>query len=284
MSIKIITDSSSEISTKIAQKYNIDILPLTINFGNESFRDGIDLTHDEFYSRLAKCKELPKTSQVNEFTFAETFNKYPDDTIFCLTISSNMSGTYAAAVAARDSLNRKNIFVVDSRNTTLPLGALITELAKFVQTESDSDKILDYINLLIKKVRMYAVVGSLKHLKAGGRISSLMSVVGTILNIKPIMSVKDGKVYNTHKSIGLKNAEATIYKMSLNNDPKFPMYFGHTDSSLAMQNLINTHFADYKYNKDEQILKVGATVGTHIGLGCYGVIVFLKDSLMEMPK
>ena len=166
--IRIIADSTCDISKEDAKKLGIEIIPITVRFGEEEFLDGVEITHEEFYKRLGECEELPKTSQPSPDTFMDVFTKYVNqgDDVIGIFISSELSGTYqSACIAAADveEESGKKIFIVDSRNASIGTALLIREAVKYRDNNMSAEEIADACRELAGHIKLTAVVGSLKY-------------------------------------------------------------------------------------------------------------------------
>ncbi|MCQ1528376.1 DegV family protein [Lutispora saccharofermentans] len=272
MAVTILTDTMCDVPQKFADEYNIRVLPLTVNFGEESFRDGIDITADEFFKRLESSGELPKTSQINppqfEAVFKEELGK--GNAVVAILGSSELSGTYNSAVIARNNLESHNIFVIDSRAVTLGAGLLVIKAARLAHEGKSAEDIVDDIEEAKDRTKQFFIVGSLKYLYKGGRISLSASVLGSILNIKPIITMADGKLEMMEKTRGIKKAISIMMDNIKTNgwtlDGKV-IGINHTlcpEQADYIEEIINMSF------KPKEIIRgeVGSVVGTHAGPGC----------------
>jgi DegV family protein with EDD domain len=277
--IRIVTDSTSDISAKRREETGIDILPLEIHFGSEIFRDGIDITNEQFFKKLAAAEELPTTSQVNPYQFAEVFKKYADagDDIICITISSHQSGTYQSAVAALEMVPNAKIRLIDSKNATFGLGLLVEEAVKLRDKEESAEFIENEIRRLIEKVRLIAAVDTLKYLKMGGRISGASAAVGNLLGIRPIISIIGGKV----EAIGKARGKSAAMKEILANYEKDPadgshfIAFGHAGAPDMLEECMET-FSSVLNVEKALTSEIGSTVGTYAGPGAAGIAYIAK--------
>ncbi len=165
--IRIITDSASDITIEEAKELGVEVVPLHVIFGNDVFMDGVDISHDEFYKRLEECDELPKTSQTNPGGFVEVFEKYikQGDEIVGIFISSKLSGTYQSSIIASDMIEDGKIHIIDSLNASMGLAVLVREAVKMRDKGKSVDEIKVEIENLIPRVKLIAVVDTLKYLK-----------------------------------------------------------------------------------------------------------------------
>src|SRR5699024_4725843 len=200
--IRILTDSTSDISPSRAAQLGVEVLPLTVLFGEESFRDGIDITSEEFYDRLSKVDTLPTTAQIPPETFIDTFQRLTADgsQVLGLFISSEMSGTYQSAMIARSIVGEEKITIVDTHTVTFALGLLVETACLLRDQGLSLPELAAELEKLVPRCRLLAVVDTLRYLKMGGRISGVTAVVGGILGISPIISIENGLVISVGKS------------------------------------------------------------------------------------
>lgn len=277
--IRIITDSTSDISQDQANVLGIDIIPLRVNFADGAYRDGIDITNAQFYEKLAQSEELPTTSQVNPYEFDNFFKKYTDsgDEIICILISSHLSGTYQSAVAAREMYKNNNIYLIDSQNVTFPLGLLVHQAVRLRDSGMYAKQIKQEIENLKSRVRLVAVVNTLKYLQMGGRISAGTAVVGSVLGINPIIAIVDGKVESVGKARGRKQAFRWMmdYIKKEGIDYNYPVAFGSSNSEEILNECIE-FFKPHIDTQDILISDIGSIVGTYAGPDAVGISYIAK--------
>ena len=187
-----------------------------------------------------------------------------------------LSQTKVQAQMAADELHMKNVFIEEGCAATIATGALIVELAKYAQQEQDIEKIKAKFYELREKVRLFAVINDLKYLKASGRLSGTSAVIGSMLNIKPIISIKDGKVVNVAKCMGSIKAENYLIDSLSNMDEKHPIYLLHTNYPERIEAVYDKYKAKLPANQEKEICEIGCVVGTHVGAKCYGFTFFEK--------
>lgn len=280
MSIRIITDSASD-SAELRQQ-NVTVLPLSITFGTQTYQDGVDLSHAQFYEKLASCKELPTTSQVSPHAFQKAFQDTVSagDIGICITISSKLSGTYQSAVlAAQDFPGR--IWVIDSLSVSLGERILV-ELALRLRDQSlDAEAIVNQLEDQKKQIRVIALMHTLEYLKRGGRISRTAAFAGGILSIKPVIAIQDGEISVLGKARGSKQGNNLLVQQIRKNggvDFSQPHILGYTGTD---DSLIQTYIQDcaalwQPYVSTLTVSTIGGTIGTHAGPGAIGVAFFAK--------
>lgn len=194
--IKIVTDSTADLSQEVIEKYDIHVLPLSISVNGQTYLDRVDLQPDEFIEEMIKSEELPKTSQPAMGTFVEMYDKLGGDgsEVLSIHMTSGMSGTVATANSAASMTDTK-VTVVDSQFITHALAYQVVEAAKMANEGRSLEEILKRVDEVRKNTRLYVVVDTLENLVKGGRIGKGKAFIGSLLNIKPIASLEDG-VYN----------------------------------------------------------------------------------------
>ena len=210
--IKIITDSGSDIRREVAEKLGIRMLPISFTFdGDTYYREGIDMSREEFYEKLSKSDApVPKTAQVTPIQYEEAFNEEYDngyDTLIVVSISSKGSGMYQNAVmSAREVMEERGgeIIVVDSMGFSCIYSGAVIHAAKMLASGSGKDEIVEYLKEATQSMKAYFLVDDLLHLKKGGRINAATLVVANMLDIKPVLAIKDGVVVQDGKLRGSK--------------------------------------------------------------------------------
>lgn len=279
--IRIVTDSTSDLSKERREALGVASLPLSVHFGEESFRDGVDITNGEFYQRLAQVDALPTTAQVNPEEFAALFQKYLDqgDEVVGIFISGAMSGTCQSASIARDMVDGgERIFIVDSHTVTFALGLLVETAAALRDQGLSAREIAEKVEELSGRMRLLAVVDTLKYLKMGGRIRAATAVVGGLLGISPIITIENGLVESVGKARGRKAAFQWIERRMETEQPDLtlPVAFGHSNSPEAMAEC-QAYFAHKVAGAAVLGMDIGSVVGTHVGPGATGIVYFVKQ-------
>lgn len=278
MNYKIVTEASVDMPKGFAEENDITVLPIEVNFNGDLYPEG--LPNDEFYKKLKETGIIPKTSQPNQYKFETAFTPYvnkEDWFVITIVISSDLAGTIAQAKNAVESLGMKNVYVCDSRVTTFAEGAIIVELVKFIKSHKDAtpEQVIDYLEKLKSSVKLVAVIGDLKYLKQGGRLSAASYFAASVLNIKPIISLDGGKVNNVAKKIGEKANEYMVECANKRNKD-FPIYFGHSANETIIKDFIKKYASKLGIAPETaSINEIGCVVGTHAGPNCYGMVYFI---------
>ena len=219
MAIKIITDSMCDVPKSYIEECDILVVPLTVHFGGQIYKDGIDIKPIEFYNMLEKEAQLPKTSQVSPVEFMKVFKEELDkgNELIVINASSALSGTHNSALLAKNQIESQLIHVVDTQGITLGAGTLVIKAARLAKQGMLAEDILKEIEESKERLKHYFVLDTLKYLHKGGRISLSASVLGSILNIKPILTVESGKMVLMEKSRGTKKAIFSLIEMIKEN-------------------------------------------------------------------
>ncbi len=280
--LRIVADSSCDITQVEAKKLNIEVIPLSVNFGNDTYKDGIDITADKFYEMLLQAKELPTTSQPNPLEFIERFEevKKSGDSMLVIPISSKMAGTYGNACLYRNESDYSEIEIVDSLNTISMMRCLVLEaVKKRDEGKMNVHELADYLRAFTKRIKLIAMVDTLEYLHKGGRLSGTARVVGTILNIKPLISVVDGEVRLIDKKPGVNKAIEQLVKdlKDYDIDTNYPLVFSYSMNPDRMNMLIERLKADRGDLGNYEIRSIGPVVGTHVGPGASAITFVVKE-------
>ncbi len=197
MAVKIITDSTSDITSDLAQKLGVTVVPLTVSFGHDSFLDRVEISTDEFYRRLSQENIFPTTTQPAPGAFADVYNKLAEETdeILAIVISGKLSGTYQSATNAKSMVEKKcRIEVIDSLKVAMGLGLIVIAAAQAAQGGASLNEVMDVVNKRTPHSHSIFYFETLKYLAKGGRIGKAQGLLGAMLSIKPILTVKDGEI------------------------------------------------------------------------------------------
>ncbi len=275
--VRIITDGTSDLSQARAAELNIDVMPMRVFFGQESFLDGVDITREEFFARLTSSQELPTTSQLNPEDFVEEFQKCVDqgDEIVGIFVSSELSGTCQSAFIARDMVEGGEIHIVDSRTVTFALALLVEEAVRLRDQGLSAAEIANQVEKLSRRTRLLAIVDTLTYLKKGGRISAATAAVGGLLGIKPIVGVdgREGTVEAVGKARSIASGLEWIAKHIQNApaDPARLVGYGHSNSPERVPVCVEALKGVLPQDKAPVMGSIGAVIGTHVGPGAVGV-------------
>ena len=279
MKTRIIVDSTADLFTEL--KNRVGVVPLTVHFGEEEYLDGVTIDHKTFYEKLIESDVLPTTSQATPDSFIKEFQKIKEngDSAVVITISSKLSGTYQSAVIAAEDFD--NIYIVDSGSAAIGSGILAERALKLADDGMNACEIAELLNEEKEKIVIIALFDTLEYLKKGGRISKTAAFAGSVLNIKPVLSVIDGEITVLGKARGSKMGNnllvEEIEKVG-GVDFEKPVLLGFTGLSDA---LLLKYIEDSKYLweqglKDIHYTAIGSVIGTHAGPGAIAAAFFKK--------
>lgn len=282
MSVKIIVDSTADLIPQVRSR--VEVVPLTIRFGEEEYTDGVTIDSHTFYEKLIESDVLPTTSQASPYDFEEKFRRAVEEghQVVCIAVSSRLSGTYQSACIAAEEFPGK-VFVVDSQ--TIALGsAILTDYAlSLVDRGMDAETIAWKLMQKREKVRLLAMLDTLEYLKKGGRISSTVALAGGLLNIKPVVCIENGEIKMLGKARGSRQANNLLVQeieKAGGVDFHKPVLLGYTGLSDA---LLKKYIQDSSTLWEGRVEElpcsvVGSVVGTHAGPGAVAVAFFAADS------
>ena len=267
MTVKIVTDSTSDLTPEIASNLGITVVPLLVQFGTEAYRDGIDLTTEDFYRRLTQSEILPTTSTPSPGTFAEVYDRLAQETdeILVITLSSKYSTTYEAALQGKEMRKSKcRVEVIDSLFSISALGLICISATKAAQAGASLDKVIDVVRSNMRRVDLRIAFDTLEYLKRGGRIGTAQAFLGSMLKVNPILTIKDGYTEGVAKTRC--RAKAIDYLCD------FAMSFSHIeemaiedattpDEAEILAERLSTKFPRERIYRT----KVSPVVGTHVG-------------------
>lgn len=277
MKTRIIVDSTTNLKKELEER--VQVVPLTVYFGETEYIDGVTIDHKTFYEKLVETDVLPTTSQATPIAFEKEFRvaKEAGEACVVITLSSKLSGTYqSATIAAQDY---DNVYVVDSGTVAVGSG-ILTELAlRYVDEGMDAETIASRLEEDKKKVTVVALVDTLEYLKKGGRISKTAALAGSVLNIKPVLSLVDGEINILGKARGSKMGNnlliQEIHKTGGIDFTK-PLLLGYSGISDALLlKYIQDSRCIWEGNVEEmQYTTIGSVIGTHVGPGAIAVAYF----------
>ncbi|HBI92321.1 MAG TPA: DegV family protein [Terrisporobacter glycolicus] len=278
--IKIICDSLSDVNKEYLEKYDIDVVPLTVILNEKEYRDGIDMQPEEFYRILREENAYPKTSQATYAQFKEIFDKYTKDgkKILYISGSAAATGTCQSAIMAKNDTEGE-IYIYDSNNLTFGAGFFVVKAAEMINEGKTIEEVFKALDEIKEKYVLMFSVDTLEYLKKGGRISSTKATVGSLLNIKPILEVKDGLVSQVGQVRGKKNVLNKMIeciKERLGDDlEQEEVYIGYSDDLKEREKLTEIAKEVFKPKKIGYFI-IGTCVGSHSGPGVGGILVFKK--------
>jgi DegV family protein with EDD domain len=278
-SVAIVTDSASDLPPDVAARDGITVVPLAVSFGSESFRAGVNLTTDEFWARMtAPDAPFPTTAAAAPGDFKTAYEdafRAGADAVVCVCVSGDLSGTLKAAQVGAQQLEGRDIRVIDSRTASMGHGMLAQIGARMARDGAGADEIVATIESTKQRVTLYIGLDTLEYLKRGGRISGARAAVGTMLSIKPIITVENGIVENADRVRTRAKARERVLELL-------------TEKPLEQASILHTTHADVEEFSARfqersglpadriQVMVVGPSVGPHLGPGCVGAVVIAK--------
>lgn len=277
--VKIITDTCSDITVEIAEKYGIHLLPIHILFGDKEYLDRYEISAGEFYDKLKSSDVHPKTAQITVQEHMDAYLKFADDyTIIHIPMSANASGTYQSACLARQNVLEEKedaeIYVYENCQLSYGYGLWVIEAAKMASEGKSAEEILDMLDKKIKNVEVLFSVSTLDYLQKGGRISSTAKIIANVLDISPILAVEGGLVVSKEKVRGSKKVIGKIASMVAENaldDAQQKIYILHGDDIDKANKLMEKIKEITPFTNFETEI-IGPCIGIHAGPGAFGVI------------
>ena len=277
-SVGVVTDSTADLDPKVQARLGVAVVPLIVNWDGQTYRDKIDLGPVEFYRRLRTSKTLPKTGAPSLAAFENTFREQlrEHDAVVCLNLAATLSGTFEVARRAAESVAPNRIFVVDSGSVSVCIGWL-AELAVTLAAQGvEPNAIADELNAAKSRLRILALLETLTFLQRGGRIGRAAALAGTLLNVKPILSVRDGEVAPVERVRTMNGAVRRMVELVAAQGAIERLGVIHADSLTTAADVeaqLQARFPDITIDRGE----LGPVVGTHGGPGVVGVGLLLAN-------
>lgn len=279
--IVLVSDSTCDLSKELIQLHDIRIIPLFVNFGEESYLDGQNLNVNRMYQLVEEKKTLPKTAAASPGMFIELFEpllKAKKEIIY-MGIGSSFSGTFQSAQVAKQMLETDKIHLIDSKNLSSGSGLLLLKAAKYRSLGKNAKEIVELVEALIPKVRTQFVISTMDYLHKGGRCNAMTALVGTILKIKPIIKVINGAMDVGKKprgpiqtAVNVMFEDALLDKHQMDEDFVMVTHSKADDTAIYLKNRIRGELTI------ESIYETtaGCVISSHCGPGCIGILYLLK--------
>lgn len=278
--IRIITDSLCDMTMDYAKKLKIDILPLTVRFGETDYKCGIDLTNEDFYDKLENSNEAPSTAAVNPYDFEEIFRKYINagDDVVAILFSKYMSATFQSAAIAADNIESDKLRLIDCENGAMGQALLIETAVSMRDNGLSADEIAKKIQALLPKTKTYIIVDNMDFLNRGGRISKSAEPVGSQMKIHPVLQLLADGVKPVDKVKGRKSCNAWLINRLKENAPDtdYKLVIGHSNAPDRAEAL-KEQLKEAGITNEIFITCIGPVVGTHIGPNCLGIGYIEKE-------
>ena len=285
MAVRIITDSASDITREdVAAAGNpaLTVLPLSVTFGNTTYEDGVNLSHQRFYELLVEGDDLPMTGQVNPYAFERAIGeaRAAGDEVIVITLSGKLSGTNASANTAAASFD-SGVYVVDSKNVTVGERVLVDYALRLVGEGLSAADIATALEQAREDIYVVGLLDTLEYLRRGGRIPASAAALGKLLSIKPVITIEDGAVELLGKARGSKNGRNLLTQQvetAGGIDFAMPIALGYAglDGALLRKYIEDSRhiWEDHIALEDLPVHSVGATIGTHVGPGAIALAFF----------
>lgn len=279
--IALITDSTASLPPELARRYNIHVIPTYVIIGGKTFLDGVDLAPGEFYRLLQEAETLPTTSQPSVGDFVELYTKLSQEAedILSIHLSDQLSATMSSALAARKEMGAVPIHVIDSRSASMGLGFIVLAAARAVEEGKGLPQVIEAIESLIPRMNVIFMVDTLEYLRRGGRIGGASALLGSILSIKPILYLKDGRVEVLEKVRTKSRARERLLEIvaeRLGSGRGVHVAILHADAleeAQVLEDQIVRQFEPVELYVDE----LNPVVGTHVGPGTIGLVFYSEE-------
>lgn len=278
MSVRIVTDSTADLPAELVARHRIAVVPLLVQFGAQSFRDGVDLTPDAFYERLRTSAVFPTTSQPSLAAFQAVFDELLADgsSVVAVHLAATLSGTCQASATAAQAYPPGRVAVLDSRNVSMALGWLVLAAARAAADGAAHGEVVALIERLRPCARLLGALDTLEHLQRGGRIGRARAFLGSLLGIKPILEVRDGEVLPRERVRTWKRAVERLAELTLAWRPLAHVAIIHATAPEAAESL-RARLAPHLDGRELLVRPIGPVLGTHIGPGALGVATLVGE-------
>jgi DegV family protein with EDD domain len=277
MAVRIVTDSACDLSQALVDKHGIEVVPLSIRFGDEEFVDRTELSVDDFYARMAKSNALPETAAPSPGAFEQAFRALGSggDEVVCINLSAALSATMQSAVTAAKSLEGEvTVTVLDSKALTLGLGNIVVAAAEAAAGGATSAEIVPLVESLSERTRMWGNLNTLDNLVKGGRVGKAQGLIGGVLSIKPMLDMSTGEVHEAAKPRTRKKALAWMRDKVVEHGEVDNLWVMEGMAREDAEELVSMLSGDYG---DVPIGVIGPVIGTHGGPGVLGVTFWIKE-------
>jgi DegV family protein with EDD domain len=269
MKVQVITDSTSDIPQDLVEKLGIRVVPIYVRFGDRTYRDGVDIKIDEFYSKLVSSPFHPATSQPNPEDFTAVYKEYCDNTdgIVSIHISSKISGTFNSATMAKSTLkSRCPIEIIDSRLNSGGLGLVATAAARLAQSGAGLAEVIDEARKAVNEVHMFGMFETMKYLARSGRVNKTIAGASRILNVMPLLTFHDGEIVRAGLVRAISKGADKIYEFVKSNTPVSELVIVHS-KVIDQANQMKQRLSEFIREEKISIAELGAGLGVHGGPG-----------------
>jgi DegV family protein with EDD domain len=276
--IHIVTDGAADIPAGWEKEFDIDVIPINVQFGEKTYLQYVDLDTEGFYKLVDESKKIPKTSQPSPHQFKEFYRKIAQkgDTILSVHVTSKLSGTYASAVAAAEELKDEfKVFPVDSAGGSLGLGFMCREARKMDRAGKSVEQIVAYLEGVRNRVRIILTLDTLEYARMSGRVGTLSAALASVLNVKPIAVLKNGMVDMVEKVRTRKAALERVLQMAVEEFDDQPIYLGILHArDIASGDALMVQ-AKKRFNSKETVLnELSISLAANFGPGTLGLVLY----------
>jgi DegV family protein with EDD domain len=275
--VKIVTDSTADIPRELAQEHDIRVVPAIVNFGLESFREGVDISTSEFFARLVASPTLPTTSQpsVGEFMEAYAEAGRSGEPVLGIHLGSTFSGLFSAAQLASESMPERNVTVYDSGLLSMGLGLMVIEAAKAARKGARLEQLIRLLDSMKPRTRVIAVLDTLEYLRRGGRLSRISATLGRILSVRPVIQVFDNRLEQLARTRHRENSLRRLLEIAQAHAPFDHLVVLHA-AAAEVADWLATHLSRLNSGVKPAIIEAGSVIGTHAGPGAVGFACVAK--------
>ncbi len=280
--VRVMTDSDSSLSLELAAQYGIDIIPITVHFGDETFYTNIDIDDRSLFERIDRTGRLPTTAAPPAFAFSKVYKKAFDegaDSIICICVASKVSATYASALSACDDFPGKKISVIDSEAISMGQGFIAMDAVEHLRLGESHDMVVARASTLHKNLCLYASLSTLKYLAMSGRVGKLTAGMADLLNIRPILTMMDGKLDMLEKVRTRKVAMDRLVELVINSvgaKEIDKLAIVHINNEKDAEELLNRLREKLTVPKEIYITSFTAGLAVHTGSGLVGANILTK--------
>lgn len=273
--VKIVVDSTADIPPELCQTFDIHVVPLQVRFGDEAFRDGVDITKDQFYQRLVTSTVLPTTSTPPPGAFVEVYERLAQETdaILSIHLSGKLSSTVRVARQAADMVPQVRIAVVDSHSVAMVMVYMAIAASTAARTGCGLDDLVPLVESIRDRAFLYVGPDTLQYLEKGGRIGRARAFLGTLLNVKPLVEVRDGEVQPLEQVRTSKRMMTRLVELVQAQAPLEELALLYTSERTKADTLLEQLVAQRLFPRERMhVVQMGGVIGTHAGPGAVGVV------------
>ena len=280
MTVKVVTDSTSDIPDELAKELGIRIVPIYVMFGQETYRDRVDMGTDEFFDKLVHNNVHPTTSVPSPKDFANVYNELAEETdeIISIHLTSKESGTYNSAVLAKELMEKKcRIEVVDSQSVSIGLGMLVIAAARQALAGASLEQISEFVRRHVPRIHIMILVDTLKYVIRGGRLNKASGLVGTVLRVRPLLTLREGDLATVGVARTKAKAVERLYDFAKSFSRTKEVAVAYTtthEEATSLRDRIKALFPD----ATSYLTRVGPSLGTHAGPGAMGVAILESEA------